>query len=155
MSITFARIDERLVHGQIMTTWIKQYPADTILIVDDALAADDFTSSILAMSAPAGLTIAIQGVTAAAATLSAAGGEPVFVLFKTPQAALALSQAGVALVALNVGNLGSRPDRRPLTHRVFASDAEVAALRALAAAGTDVYLQMLPSDARQELGDVK
>ena len=40
--IKVARIDFRLIHGQVITKWIKYYPVDMIVIVDDALGSDDF-----------------------------------------------------------------------------------------------------------------
>ncbi|KRN21337.1 PTS system mannose/fructose/N-acetylgalactosamine-transporter subunit IIB [Lacticaseibacillus camelliae] len=148
MAIKFARVDERLVHGQIMTSWIKQYPVSHILIIDDALAADEFTSSVLAMSAPADITIDIQPVAKAAEMLQDDSQPDFFVLFKTPVAAAALVKAGAALPSLNIGNMGSAPDRTPLTRRVFANQTERAAMHELQQLGTDVYLQMLPSDRR-------
>lgn len=42
--IVLARIDDRLIHGQIVTSWCKSTNASTILIVDDRLSEDNFTS---------------------------------------------------------------------------------------------------------------
>jgi len=39
MSVVFYRIDDRLIHGQVMTGWSKKYNADRIIVVDDASAA--------------------------------------------------------------------------------------------------------------------
>ncbi len=49
--IKLIRIDFRLMHGQVVTNWIKQVSADSILIVDDKLAADKFLAQVFLMAA--------------------------------------------------------------------------------------------------------
>ena len=55
--IQIARIDYRLIHGQVVTKWMKAYPAKRIVIVDTELAQDDFMADIYAMAAPAGTKV--------------------------------------------------------------------------------------------------
>lgn len=55
--IQIARIDYRLIHGQVVTKWMKAYPAKRIVIVDTELAQDDFMDDIYAMAAPAGTKV--------------------------------------------------------------------------------------------------
>lgn len=51
-TIVANRIDERLIHGQVMTSWIKQYDPNKILIIDAASANNTFLSRILFAAAP-------------------------------------------------------------------------------------------------------
>lgn len=60
--IVLTRIDDRLIHGQVMTAWVKKTRANQILIIDDEVAKDDFMSEILKMSAPAGIDIVVKGL---------------------------------------------------------------------------------------------
>ena len=60
--IVLTRIDDRLIHGQVMTAWVKKTRANQILIIDDEVAKDDFMSEILKMSAPAGIDIVVKGI---------------------------------------------------------------------------------------------
>ena len=50
-NILLARVDDRLIHGQVMTAWLKRYPAKQVIIVDDGVAKDDFMASVLQMAA--------------------------------------------------------------------------------------------------------
>ena len=65
--IKLIRIDFRLMHGQVVTNWIKQVSADSILIVDDKLAADKFLAQVFLMAAPPGVKVAIRPIEKAVA----------------------------------------------------------------------------------------
>lgn len=160
MNIVACRVDERLVHGQIMTSWSKRLQLKRIVIVDDQVAKDDFMKTVLAMSAPAGVAIEILGVDDAAARVTAdTSDEKAMLLFKGTAAALALARALAgtpqAVVSLNLGNLGSGPGRTELTKRVFLSAEEREQVRELQGLGVSVFLQMLYTDPAVEVtGDM-
>lgn len=61
MSIKFIRIDDRLIHGQVVTAWIKTYQAKKILIIDDIVAKDEFLKNVLKMVKPSGVDLIIKG----------------------------------------------------------------------------------------------
>ncbi|MBE6083621.1 MAG: PTS sugar transporter subunit IIB, partial [Tissierellaceae bacterium] len=54
-NIVLTRIDDRLIHGQVMTAWVKQTKATRIIIIDDVVAKDDFMKKVLTMAAPPGI----------------------------------------------------------------------------------------------------
>lgn len=60
--IVLARIDDRLIHGQVMTAWLQFTGGNHIVIVDDATARDEFTKSIMSMAVPNGIKLSILGV---------------------------------------------------------------------------------------------
>ena len=62
MNIVLCRIDERLVHGQVMTSWTKQLQIKRIIVVDDDIAKDEFTSLVLTMAAPSGVDVIVKTV---------------------------------------------------------------------------------------------
>lgn len=65
MSVELARVDERLIHGQVMTAWVEHFWIQRIVLVDDELAQDEFMKQVLAMSAPAGVTVDVKTARAA------------------------------------------------------------------------------------------
>ena len=156
MNIVACRVDERLVHGQIMASWAKRLQLRRIVIVDDKVAADDFMRTVLALSAPAGVAIDVLTVADAAGRISAdAGSENVMLLFKVPGPALELTRALAGtpheISSLNLGNLGSGPGRTELTRRVFLSAEERDQVRELQGLGVRLYLQMLYTDPAVEV----
>ena len=53
-NILVIRIDDRLIHGQVVTAWIKQYPINKILIIDDELSRNKLMERIYKAAAPVG-----------------------------------------------------------------------------------------------------
>lgn len=50
MAVVMARVDERLIHGQMATAWLKKYPAQVVIVVDDASANDSLQTMLLQMA---------------------------------------------------------------------------------------------------------
>ena len=64
-NIVLTRIDDRLIHGQVVTAWIKQYPINKILIIDDELSQNRLMERIYKAAAPMGVEVLIQSVSEA------------------------------------------------------------------------------------------
>lgn len=64
---SFARVDERLIHGQVMTAWVKKYWIKKIILVDDEIVQDSFMQEVLSMSAPQGVKVEVRSAADAAA----------------------------------------------------------------------------------------
>lgn len=151
MPIVLARIDERLVHGQIITSWVKHLLINRIIIVDDKIARDEFMSQVLVLAAPNGIHVEIISVNDAVTTLKQTPKENVLILFKNIEYALALVKAGVDIKDVNIGNMSSAPKRRTISRNVYMSNEEIAIAKELADSGVNVYLQMLHTDAKLDI----
>ncbi|STR40272.1 PTS system protein [Klebsiella michiganensis] len=73
-------------------------------------------------------------------------GQRVLILLKTPELALKLMNAGIALPQLNIGNMSNKDDRRQIKRSVSVNDAEIAAINALLEKGVAVTAQMTPEE---------
>lgn len=58
-NLVLTRIDDRLIHGQVMTAWIKNRKADQVVIVDDGTANDEYMIEVLEMAIPEEIAIGI------------------------------------------------------------------------------------------------
>jgi D-glucosaminate-specific PTS system IIB component len=148
MSLRLVRIDDRLIHGQVVAVWLRALGAERIVIVDDATARDEFLREVLTLAAPHGVPVEVLGVAEGAARLTtlAASPEPVMVLARSPRTVLALRHAGVPIVVVDVGGLGAGPGRRRLHKTISVSPAELAELRELEQLGTRVEIQIVADD---------
>lgn len=147
MKIVLSRIDERLAHGQVISSWTRQLEVSRILVIDDALANDVFMSEVMKMAAPTGVSVETVSVENAILRIQDdTSKENVMLLFKSMDYAYKLVNSGFNLERLNVGNIGSGPNRKTVTKRVFMSPEEIEMARELANKGVYVYLQMLSSD---------
>ncbi len=156
MSLRLVRVDDRLIHGQVVAVWLRAIGADRIVIVDDSVARDEFLVEVLTLAAPAGVPVEVHDIETGAPRVAelATGPEAVFVLVKTPLTALALRRAGVAFDVLNVGGMGAGPGRRSLYRTISASDEEREAFREIVALGTAVEIRIIVDDRPIPFGSV-
>jgi mannose/fructose/N-acetylgalactosamine-specific phosphotransferase system component IIB len=146
--LRLVRIDDRLIHGQVVAVWLRAVGADRIVIVDDKTAQNEFLREVLTLAAPQGTPVEVYGLTEGVARVAELASSPmsVFLLMRTPLTALRLRELGVQFDMLNVGGLGAGPGRRPLYKNISATDEELAALRKLEEMGTKVELRIVADD---------
>lgn len=147
--ITHARVDYRLIHGQVITKWSKIASANRIVIVDDVLGKDEFMASIYRMAAPSGVEVDIKTAADAGAAYQndTLGAGNTFLLFKDVHAARASHEAGLAFETLQLGGIPAEAGRKVVFPAVAFGPAEVEDLNALAAAGVDIQIQVVPEEA--------
>jgi mannose/fructose/N-acetylgalactosamine-specific phosphotransferase system component IIB len=156
MSVVLYRIDDRLIHGQVMTAWSKVFKTKRIYCVDDETAANEMLVTVMQLAAPPGYSIFVLTTDEAAEKILAdQGDERTMVLAKTPVTMLALLDAGVLMPELNVGNIGKGPGRKMLLRSIQVTAAEMAALREIEKRGVRVYLQAFPDGRATKLAKVK
>lgn len=151
MKVELARIDERLVHGQVIASWTRVLGIEKILVIDDSLATDSFMSEVLKMAAPSGVDILV--LTAEQARdklLDDKSSDKVMLLFKNIKSALKLVKAGYELKELDIGNIGSGANRKAYNKRVFMSDEELDIAEELINMNVHVYTQMLHTDSKED-----
>ena len=156
MTVQLIRVDDRLIHGQVVVGWSRSLGVDHIVVADDKVGSDPLQSSLMRMAVPTGVGVSIMPVEAAAAALI--GGEfdraKVLVLVRGPIELSRLRKAGLPFDTVNVGNVHSGPGRTKLTKEVYASPEELAVWQELAQAGVTLSAQWLPDQSRTDLGPV-
>jgi PTS system mannose-specific IIB component len=148
MTLKLVRVDDRLIHGQVVAIWLKALGARRIVIVDDRTAADEFLREILELAAPPGVPVEVHDVVHGTQRVRdlAAAPEPIFVLMRSPLTAVRLREAGVEFPLLNVGGMGAGPGRKVLYRNISASPEEIEAMRRLEEMGTTVELRIVEND---------
>lgn len=146
--IKLARIDFRLMHGQVVTNWIKQVSADSILIVDDELAADKFLAQVFLMAAPPGIKVAIRSIEKAAFAFQndVFKNKKLLILFKSVDTAHKAVMLGFPIQELQVGGLGSGTNKTMISNELSLDQTEVAKLTEVSAKGISISLQVTPKD---------
>ena len=98
MGIVLARIDDRLIHGQVMTSWLNYTGAGKIVVIDDATAKDSFLSMIIKTLVPANIKTEVTTLEKSVEVVAALPkNEKVILLSKTPEAYVNLVKNGIAL----------------------------------------------------------
>ena len=157
MSIALYRIDDRLVHGQVMTAWARIFNIAKIIVVDDATAKNAFLCDVMKMAVPSGCSVQILSVADAVPVLqvSEKSDEKTIVLVKAPIALRALIDQGIVIKEINVGNVGAGPGRKAVMRSTQLTKEEYDTLVGMSAQGIHIYFQMLPEAKSMELDKLK
>lgn len=138
------RVDDRLIHGQVVISWLPLVSSNRIVIVDDKLAVDSFLSEVVLLAAPKNVDVKIVSTAEAISDLSIF--ENVLLLIKTPVTALALSKGGLKFNTLIIGGIGAGAGRKTIYRNISVSKEEIEALNELSQAGVKPVFQILSSD---------
>ena len=141
----FARIDDRLIHGQVTIRWIPYLQVSHVMIIDNELSSNEFLKKVTLMDAHRSIHAQILDENNASTVISNLEGR-ILLLAKSPIVFQALLSAGLKIESIILGGTGSRSDRKPLYKNIFLSEAEIDAIKSIEALGVSVDIQMIPDD---------
>lgn len=145
MAIELVRIDDRLIHGQVVTAWITDYHIEQILIINDAVRNDEMQQNIIAMTSPANILVKIFGVREFA---EIAAKNPIkrrtLLILTCPKDVLTLVEAGLSIPYLNIGGMRFGGERRALSKAVFVTNEDIVCLKKLLELGVQTEIRLLP-----------
>jgi mannose/fructose/N-acetylgalactosamine-specific phosphotransferase system component IIB len=156
MKVVLVRVDDRLIHGQVVVGWTRTVGGTNILVANDEVANNSMQRTLLKMAAPAGVKATILTVEEAAKQLNEQKfyGENVIVLVRDPQSLVRLIEAGFNLKKVNVGNVRAAQGKIRLTKEVHASEVEIEAWKKLDEFGVVLEAQWLPDQPKTNFNDV-
>lgn len=151
--IVLARVDDRLIHTEILTLWVPEVRANRIIIVDDVVAKDKFRSKVIKEMAPDGLIIHVYDIDRAVEKLKEApsfDGERVIVIAESPIVFEELIKRGIRITQLNVGGMGIRGERKTVARRIACDEMEMESIHQMIRQGVHVYFQTVPRKGWEE-----
>lgn len=153
--IALARVDNRLIHGQVVSTWIPFLKAQDVVVADEEAAGSALMQMAMTMAVPPPVEVRIA--TPAAIDWAAVNASPrrVLVLFRDVETAAAARRAGLAIDTLNVGNVHFAEGRRPILASVFLNERELSLLEEMAREGVTIEARAVPPDARVGLDELR
>jgi mannose/fructose/N-acetylgalactosamine-specific phosphotransferase system component IIB len=152
MSWMTHRVDDRLIHGQVVIAWGERLHPERIVIADDASAANDWERELLASAAP-GIQVSVLNVADAAAAHVAEAQRPggAFLLMRSLATALALVERGAKIPVLTLGGLHYAPGKDKISDYVYLDDADRRTARTLMERGVRLEVQDVPASRPQPL----
>ena len=148
MGIVLTRIDDRLIHGQVVEGWLKNINVDHIAIISNDVAADKMQQVLFSIAVPKSIKVSALGVDEAA--LKAKEGyfdkNNFLLLLSTPQDALRLIEGGVKIDSVNVGGMHFTPGKKQILKALSVDESDIAALLAIHKAGVKLEGRVLPGD---------
>jgi PTS system mannose-specific IIB component/fructoselysine and glucoselysine-specific PTS system IIB component len=145
MSWLLQRVDDRLIHGQVLVAWGERMRPARIWVVDEAVAASAWERELLAGAAPnAEVRVVTVAAMADAWAGEAAAPGGAFLLVRDLRTALALVEAGAPVARFNLGGLHYAPGKVKVNEYIYLDDADRARARALLARGVALEVQDVP-----------
>ena len=148
MPVVHIRVDNRLIHGQVLIAWTKQIKFNHVVVANDQVSADPMQVKLLKLMAAMLPRVSILSIKdcAALCTSSEAEKQNIFLIVKTASDGAALIDAGFQFPSINLGNQGYAAGWKSVTKTFFINEPEARALQRLHQAGVRMTARMLPSD---------
>ena len=146
--IILARIDDRLIHGQVIEGWVNFLKATCILVADDKVAANPLQRSIMEISVPERLKVVIGKVEEICEKVrsSSLDAERAILLFSNPADVVRCLKAGLSFPKINLGGLHFVPGKRKIMDVLAVDDADLEALQDILRQGVKVEIQTVPTE---------
>ena len=148
-----ARVDTRLLHGQVATTWTKTVQPNRIIVVSDAVAKDALRKQMIEQAAPPGVKANVVPVDKMIEVSKDPrfGNTKAMLLFETPQDALRAIEGGMDIKELNIGSMAHSIGKVVVNKAIAMSKEDVATIEALQAKGITFDIRKVPSDSSEHM----
>jgi len=156
MVIGLARIDDRLIHGQVATRWTKETNVQRIIVVSDEVAADTVRKTLLTQVAPPGVTAHVVDVAKMIRVYNNPkyAGERIMLLFTNPTDVLRLVEEGVKITTVNIGGMAYRQGKTQVNNAVSVDETDIEAFKKLDARGIELEVRKVSNDPKLKMMDL-
>ena len=151
LKIVLARIDTRLLHGQVATTWTKMTKPDRIIVCSDGVAQDELRKTMIVQAAPPGVHVHVVPIKKIIeiAHDTRFGNTKAMLLFETPQDMLRALEGGVEIKEANLGSMAHSVGKVVVTSAVAMDEDDVKTLEAIRDHGTKFDVRKVPADSAE------
>lgn len=148
MNIGLARIDDRLIHGQIVTRWTKETNIKRIIVVSDEVAKDTIRKTLLTQVAPPGITAHVVDVNKAVRVYNNEkyANERVMLLFTNPTDVLRLVEKFVDIKTVNIGGMAFKQGKIQINNAVSVNKQDIKSFKKLHELGIKLEIRKVSSD---------
>lgn len=151
-----ARIDTRLLHGQVATTWTKTTQPTRIIVVSDSVAHDDLRKKMIEQAAPPGVKANVVPIDKMiqVAKDPRFGNTKAMLLFETPQDALRAIEGGVDIKELNIGSMAHSIGKVVVNKAIAMDEKDIETIEKLKAKGIAFNVRKVPSDSNENIDNL-
>ncbi|AFJ46852.1 PTS mannose transporter subunit IIAB [Shimwellia blattae] len=156
MVIGLARIDDRLIHGQVATRWTKETNVKRIIVVSDEVAADTVRKTLLTQVAPPGVTAHVVDVAKMIRVYNNPkyAGERVMLLFTNPTDVERLVKGGVKITSVNIGGMAFHQGKTQVNNAISVDQKDIDAFTWLNQQGIELEARKVSTDAKLKMMDL-
>lgn len=150
MAIEVVRIDDRLIHGQIVQGWLKVVQVNKILLISDEVANDSMQQILLSMAMPSTVELVVKNIKDASYELlnDVYDKDKLMVLFSNPQDVVKVFDNGIKFMSINVGGMHFTHGKTQILKNLSVDKNDVISFMKLIEKGVELETRILPSDER-------
>lgn len=151
MGLVLARIDQRLIHGIVVTQWAAHTKAKRLMVVDDNVSKDEVQKSAMRMSKPAGTGMSIIDTETAITNFNSGkyDNHNVLLIVREPETLIRLAKGGIHIPKINVGIIFDGEGKKTLKKMVSVNEKEVSDLKTLKEMGIPVTFHFVPGETEE------
>lgn len=146
--MNWVRIDNRLIHGQIVEAWLPYTGGRSIIVANDDLAEDEMQQQIMSLAVPSRITCQFFKLSDLAG-LTEEPASSYIVLFSNCMDAKSAYTQGFRFSALNIGNIHYSPGKKQIAPNVAVTEEDEGCLRFFAEHGVVLDFRCVPNEAVQ------
>jgi PTS system mannose-specific IIB component len=153
MSIVLVRIDDRLVHGQIVQGWLKILDVNIVLVVSDIVILDTMQQILMTMAVPDNIKLDIKNLKDATNVIASGqyDKERIMILAVSPSDVLYMIENGANFRSINVGGMHFISGKRQLLHNLCVNDNDVENLYKIHIKSIEIEGRILPEDEKKDI----
>lgn len=153
MNIVLARIDDRLIHGQVATIWSKETRCERIIVCNDEVANDSIRKTLLTQVAPPGVKASVVDIEKAIRVCKNAKYEGVraLLLFTNPTDVLRMVEGGIDIKSVNIGGMAFKEGKKQITSAISLNDKDIESFKKLNEKGIELEIRKVVTDSKVDM----
>ncbi|MBX4181182.1 PTS mannose transporter subunit IIAB [Sodalis sp. CWE] len=156
MNIVLVRIDDRLIHGQVVTRWAKESNVKRIIVVNNEIALDLLRSNLIKQASPLDIKAHVVSIEKAIRVYENPkyANERIMFLFTKPEDVLHFIEGGVTINSINIGGMAFYQGKIQINNAISVNEKDIEAFKKLDALGIELEVRKVPSDSPLKLMDL-
>ncbi|WMC18848.1 MAG: PTS mannose transporter subunit IIAB [Enterobacteriaceae bacterium PSpicST2] len=156
MKIILARIDDRLIHGQIVTRWVKEININRIIVISDEVNNDNIRKTLLTQISPPGITSHVVGIDKAVRVWNNPkySNDNVMLLFTNPIDVLKVIKMGVIIKSINIGGMSYKKGKIQINNIISVDKEDIKAFKKLNSLGIELEVRKISNDNKINIMDL-
>ncbi len=153
MPILLTRIDDRLIHGQVVVGWAQALKSNHIVVIDDDIAINEMQKFLFRMATPTDIKLSILTIKEAAEIIKKRGFDEdlTILLLKSPENAYKLIKAGGKVSEINIGGMHFGEGKTQIFDAVFVDEKDMEYIKLIKNEGVAMEVRMVPTDQKKDI----
>ncbi len=151
-NIVLVRIDNRLIHGQVATSWAQHSGANLLLVPNDDVSQNSTRQNLMDLAAPKNVQTRYFSIQKTIDIIhKAAPRQLIAIIAETPQDIVKLVEGGVPIRKVNIGNMHMAEGKKQISKAVCVNEDDICAFKRLKEKGVELEIQRVPTEGKENI----